>query len=103
MSRPMPEEIDRQAPERVELLTAIEVAAILRVSPAWVYAETRRRRIPHIRLGRYVRYRTDAITRWMEDLETSSGAAPPVLPRPLGIDGRLRRPTRGPGRPAGRP
>jgi len=99
----MPAEIDRQAPEHFELLTAVEVAAILRVSPAWVYAETRRRRIPHIRLGRYVRYRTDAITSWMQDLESSSGVAPPVLPRPLGVDGRLRRPTRASGRPAGRP
>jgi hypothetical protein len=30
------------------LLTADEVATILQVTPAWVYAETRRRRIPHV-------------------------------------------------------
>jgi len=37
------------------LLTAEDVAALLRVSKAWVYAETRAQRIPHVPLGRYVR------------------------------------------------
>lgn len=30
------------------------------VTRAWVYAETRRNVIPHLRLGRYVRYRRAA-------------------------------------------
>lgn len=55
-----------------ELLTAEEVAFLLRVTPAWVYAETRRHRIPHIRLGRYVRYRSEAIGLWMDELEGRS-------------------------------
>jgi excisionase family DNA binding protein len=54
------------------LLTAEEVASLLQVTPAWVYAETRRRRIPHIRLGRYVRYRRLALQAWMDDMERSS-------------------------------
>jgi conjugative relaxase-like TrwC/TraI family protein/excisionase family DNA binding protein len=54
------------------LLTAEEVASLLQVTPAWVYAETRRRRIPHIRLGRYVRYRRFALQAWMDDMERSS-------------------------------
>jgi excisionase family DNA binding protein len=66
----------KQAPVRGELLTAEEVAALLRVTPAWVYAETRRHRIPHIRLGRYVRYRSDAIFLWMDELEGRSRAVP---------------------------
>ena len=65
-----------QAPARGELLTAEEVAALLRVTPAWVYAETRRHRIPHIRLGRYVRYRREAIFLWMDELEGQSSAVP---------------------------
>jgi excisionase family DNA binding protein len=64
---------EQQPPARGELLTAEEVAALLRVTPAWVYAETRRRRIPHIRLGRYVRYRREAIFLWMDELEGRSG------------------------------
>lgn len=63
----MPEPVDRQTAD--DLLTAEEVAALLRVRPAWVYSETRRHRIPHIRLGRYVRYRRGALMAWMDQLE----------------------------------
>ncbi len=57
------------------LLTADEVAALLRVTPAWVYAETREHRIPHLRLGRYVRFRQSALLAWMEEVERSSDRA----------------------------
>lgn len=41
------------------LLTAEDVAALLRVPKSWVYAETRAGRIPHVVLGpRYRRYET---------------------------------------------
>jgi len=59
-----------------QVITADEVAALLRMTPAWVYAETRRNRIPHMRLGRYFRYRRSTIEAWMSDLE--EGAAVPV-------------------------
>jgi len=62
-----------------QVITADEVAALLRMTPAWVYAETRRNRIPHMRLGRYFRYRRAAIEAWMSDLE--EGAAVPVPTR----------------------
>jgi len=58
-----------------DLLTADEVAQLLRMTPAWVYAETRRNRIPHLRLGRYCRYRRSAIEAWMCDLEMGPGAS----------------------------
>jgi excisionase family DNA binding protein len=51
------------------LLTADEVAAYMRVTRAWVYAETRRNALPHLRLGRYVRYRRSAIEAWMVGVE----------------------------------
>jgi excisionase family DNA binding protein len=54
-----------------DLLTAAEVAAWLRVTPAWVYSETRRDRIPHVRLGRYVRYRREALEHWVERIEAA--------------------------------
>jgi excisionase family DNA binding protein len=63
-------------PETDGLLTAEEVASLLQVTPAWVYAETRRRRIPHIRLGRYVRYRRFALQVWMDEMERSSTGRP---------------------------
>jgi excisionase family DNA binding protein len=51
------------------LLTADEVAALLQVTKAWVYAETRAKRIPHVPLGRYVRYRRSAVLAWIAALE----------------------------------
>jgi excisionase family DNA binding protein len=47
------------------ILVAAEVAALLRVTTAWVYAETRANRLPHVRLGRYVRYRESTIRAWL--------------------------------------
>ena len=35
----------------------------------WVYAEVRANRIPHVRLGRYVRFRAESIDRWIRGLE----------------------------------
>lgn len=52
-----------------KLLTADDVADLMRVTRAWVYAETRRNAIPHLRLGRYVRYRRTAIEAWMAQIE----------------------------------
>jgi excisionase family DNA binding protein len=66
----MPDANRHSEPTSGALLTAEEVAALLRVTPAWVYAETRRNRIPHVRLGRYVRYRADALAEWMDKLES---------------------------------
>jgi excisionase family DNA binding protein len=54
------------------LLTAGEVAELLQVTKAWVYAETRARRIPHVPLGRYVRYRRSAVLQWIGALEEAS-------------------------------
>ena len=59
-----------------DLLTAEEVAALLRMTPAWVYAQTRRRRIPHLRLGRYVRYRREALEDWMRQVESILDSPP---------------------------
>jgi excisionase family DNA binding protein len=63
---------DGQRPGIDPLLTADDVAALLRVTKAWVYAETRAQRIPHVPLGRYVRYRESAVLDWIAELEQRS-------------------------------
>jgi len=79
MSAPSPREVpDAPVAGYVEVITADEVAALLRMTPAWVYAETRRNRIPHMRLGRYFRYRRSAIEAWMSDLEETVDAPAPI-------------------------
>lgn len=51
------------------LLTASDVAALLGVRVSWVYEQSRRGRIPTVTLGRYRRYRREAIEAWLEMLE----------------------------------
>jgi excisionase family DNA binding protein len=70
-----------------DLLTAEEVAELLRVSQAWVYAQTRGRRIPHIRLGRQVRYRRSALDAWIDGLECGAGTAASAM---IAAGGRRR-------------
>lgn len=64
------------------LLNVDEVAELLQVKRSWIYAETRANRIPHVRLGRYVRYRLDAIERWVHDIE--EGVHPTLAGREAG-------------------
>ena len=54
------------------LLTAREVAERLGVTTAWVWAQTRAGRIPHVQLGRYRRFREEAIEGWVRRLERES-------------------------------
>lgn len=61
-----------------ELLTADEVAALLRVTRGWVYEHTRTRaqpggiRLPFLKIGKYVRFSPRAIA---ELLRKSAGTA----------------------------
>jgi predicted DNA-binding transcriptional regulator AlpA len=56
-------------PSPNDLLTARDVAHMLGVTTDWVYAQSRRRRIPTITLGRYRRYRRRAILEWLQTIE----------------------------------
>ena len=55
-----------------ELLTVDEVAALLKVSKSWVYEHTRSRgtpraeRLPHIKVGKYVRFDACALRTFIE-------------------------------------
>jgi excisionase family DNA binding protein len=51
------------------LLNAAQVAERLGVPKTWVYEQSRKGRIPTVTLGRYRRYRAEAIERWVEQLE----------------------------------
>ena len=56
------------------LLMAAEVANMLSVPVSWVREHTRLGEIPHIRLGRYVRYRYEAVRAWLETQEREDAA-----------------------------
>ena len=56
------------------LLTAEEIADRLGMKTQWVWAQARAGRIPHVRLGRYRRFRESAVEAWLRNLEADSTA-----------------------------
>jgi predicted DNA-binding transcriptional regulator AlpA len=58
---------NRLEPE--DILTPIQLAKRLQVSLNWVYEKTRRRKLdnpmPHLKLGRYLRFFSPDICAWM--------------------------------------
>jgi prophage regulatory protein len=52
-----------------QLLTAEEVSGMLGMGTDWIYAQVRANRIPHVRLGRCVRFRAESIEEWICELE----------------------------------
>src|SRR4051794_17807456 len=59
--------VTERVPNR--LLTAQEVAERLGVTAAWVYAQARANRIPHLRLGRYRRFIPESVEAWASQQE----------------------------------
>ena len=58
-----------------ELLTVDEVASLFKVPPSWVYERTRRRgpkRLPFIKLGKYVRFEPAAVRAFLVRLRESA-------------------------------
>jgi excisionase family DNA binding protein len=54
------------------LLTVDDVAERLGVTKDWVWAQARAGRIPHVQLGRYRRFREEALDEWLDELERQS-------------------------------
>jgi excisionase family DNA binding protein len=52
-----------------QLLTAEQVAERLGMTKEWVWAQVRADRIPHVRLGRYRRFRQESIDDWLREIE----------------------------------
>ena len=75
------------------LFHATDVAELLEVPPTWVYAETRAGRFPHVNVGRYRRFRLEAVERGSRS--TSGGRAGERRPR--GDDERDQRRAHGTG------
>jgi excisionase family DNA binding protein len=51
------------------LLDANDAAELLGVPATWLLAEARRARVPHVRLGRYVRFNRETLLAWVSQLE----------------------------------
>jgi excisionase family DNA binding protein len=57
------------------LLNAAEVAELLAVPESWVREHTRNGSMPRIQLGRYIRYRREAVLSWIDSLENNGARA----------------------------
>jgi excisionase family DNA binding protein len=49
------------------LLNAEQAAALLSVPKSWVLAQARADKIPHLRLGHYVRFQPEALEDWSRE------------------------------------
>jgi excisionase family DNA binding protein len=63
------------------LLTVDDVAERLGVTKDWVWAQARAGHIPHVQLGRYRRFREEALEEWLDELERRSVDGGPGLRR----------------------
>lgn len=57
------------------LLTAEELAVRLGVPAKWPLAQARAGHIPHVKLGRYVRFDVADVDRWLESVKAGGGPA----------------------------
>jgi excisionase family DNA binding protein len=49
------------------LLDADAVARLLSVKPSWIYEAVRSRRIPHVKIGRHIRFIRSDLDVWIRD------------------------------------
>jgi excisionase family DNA binding protein len=72
------------------LLDAAEVAEMLAVPTSWVREQTRAGQIPHLRLGRYVRFEREAVLEWLEGQRAGqSRKHQPTTPAPSNPHARV--------------
>ena len=73
-------------------LTVQEAAELLRVPVSWLYERTRTNSVPHVKLGKYLRFDRDELNAWLEELKRD-GSGSPAMSRPTrsGIIGSRQR------------
>ncbi len=69
---PRPAALDGRPKTFVQLIDATEAGRLLGVPNTWVLAQARAGRIPHHRLGHYVRFDPQDIAHWLA--QTRSGS-----------------------------
>jgi excisionase family DNA binding protein len=60
--------------ESLRLLDAAELAQRWNVPTSWIREQTRAGHIPHIKLGRYVRFRAETVDAWLAAQEAGGAA-----------------------------
>ncbi len=74
------------------LLDAAEVAELLNVPVSWVRESTRSGAMPHVRLGRYVRFSAADVEAWLETCKQPGRTVVFRSHNPAVVGGRRRQP-----------
>jgi excisionase family DNA binding protein len=63
-------------------LNVDEAAALIGVKKSWLYERTRTNAVPHLKIGKYLRFDRDELMAWLAQFRrdgTSRPVRPPVL------------------------
>ena len=83
---------EAQAAQERALLTPEEVAQYFQVNRQWVYERTSKNEIPHMKVGKYLRFDWPEIEQWSAGMAVPEASKPPVMFPDLQIgSNRLRR------------
>jgi len=63
------------------LLDAAEAARLLSVRPSWIYEAARAGRLPHLRIGRHIRFLRSDLESWVLTTRAGGSVAPRGRPR----------------------
>ena len=74
-------------------LTVQEAAELLRVPVSWLYERTRTNSVPHVKLGKYLRFDRDELNAWLEELKRD-GTGSPAIGRPDAVGNYCISPSR---------
>lgn len=69
-------------------LTVQEAAELLRVPVSWLYERTRTNSVPHVKLGKYLRFDRDELAAWVDELKRD-GRGPGAMRRSPRQTGRV--------------
>ena len=73
-------------------LTIEEAADLLRVKVSWLYERTRTNGVPHIKLGKYLRFDRDELLTWASQFRRGGDdRGPSRRPSPFSYDRRINR------------
>jgi excisionase family DNA binding protein len=68
-ARCVPSRVESEALTEQPLLDVNDVADYLNVPVRWVYQRVQRKEIPHLRLGKHLRFQHDRLTSWLLEME----------------------------------
>ena len=62
-------------------LTVEEAAALLRVRVSWLYERTRTNEVPHLKIGKYLRFDRHELLAWTQQFRRDGGGRTALRPK----------------------